>query len=197
MGPQLEGYEEGMKFQTAIIDPPWPYERASKNAKLKGYVSQEGNKKYDTLRVENLAALPVGQVVEKYIFLWTVSPFLKEGISLLETWGFNYVTSICWHKNTGLGVGYWFRGDHELVLVGKRDGAPSVRTGLRSLVASPRMRHSEKPPFLHEICEKFFPGPYLELFGRRSRQGWMVLGNEAPEDGSDIRESLTALILSP
>lgn len=182
-----------MKFQTAIIDPPWPYERASKSRKMKGYVSQEGNAQYSTLTIEELAALPIGRVVENYVFLWAVSPFLKEGISLLENWGFRYVTSMCWFKNTGLGVGYWFRGSHELVLVAKREGVKSVRTGEQSIFQTPRGRHSAKPPRVHEIVERHFPGPYLEIFGRAVRDGWTVVGNEAPGDGQDIRETLARM----
>lgn len=183
------------KFQTAIIDPPWPYGKASKNEKLTGYVSQEGNEQYKTLSIEDLEVLPVGQIVAGYIFLWTVSPFLREGLGLIEKWGFDYITSLAWYKDTGIGVGYWFRGDHELILVAKRKGWPSVRTKERSLFRSKRLRHSEKPPTIHQIVEKHFPGPFVEIFGRKSRDGWTVLGNEAPGDGKDIKESLASLIL--
>lgn len=180
-----------MIFKTAIIGPPWPYDRASKNVKLKGYASQE----YSALSIEQLAGLPVGNLVSDYVFLWTCGPFLKEGIQLLEMWGFEYKTQMCWHKSTGLGVGYWFRGDHELVLVGKKTGSPSIRTGKRSIFAAPRMRHSQKPADIHKLIEEKFPSPYLELFGRTTREGWTVLGNEAPgHEGRDITESLAGAL---
>lgn len=182
------------KFETAIIDPPWPYERASKNAKLTGYVSQDGNEQYPTLSIEELGKLPIGDIVGGYIFVWTVSPFLQEGLDLIKNWGFNYVTSMAWFKNTGLGVGYWFRGSHELVLVAKRQGYKSVRTGEQSIFQTPRTRHSAKPDHLHLTVEKHFPGPYLEIFGRRSRDGWSVMGNQAPGDGTDIRDSLKGVL---
>lgn len=185
-----------MQFATAIIDPPWPYEQASGNKRLKGYVSQKDNEQYATLSIEEMASLPIGEIVSSYLLMWTVGPFLREGLSLFDAWGFEYKTQMCWYKNTGLGVGYWFRGDHELVLIGKKPGVPSIRTGTRSLIASPRMRHSEKPDFLHEIVERSFPGSWLEVFGRRAREGWTVLGNEAPGDGADIRESLRGLYVS-
>ena len=187
----------GYLFETAIIDPPWPYDRASKNEKLSGYVSQNGNEIYKTLSVEDMKLLPIGDIVGSYIFMWTVSPFLQEGLDLINAWGFKYITSMAWFKNTGLGVGYWFRGSHELILVAKRPGVPSVRTGEQSIFQSPRGRHSAKPDMVHRIVEKHFPGPYLEVFGRRHQPGWTVLGNESPEDGLDIRDSLHALIPSP
>lgn len=190
-------------FRTAIIDPPWAYERVSKHKKLSGYVSQEGNEQYVTLSNDDLKALPVGKVVQDYVFLWTTGPFIREALDLLDSWGFEYKSQLCWYKNTGYGVGYWFRGDHELILVGKRPGAPSIRTNERSLFSimgtvleHKRTRHSAKPDALHEIAERHFPGPYLEIFGRRSREGWTVLGNEAPGDGLDIRESLQKYAVS-
>jgi N6-adenosine-specific RNA methylase IME4 len=184
-----------MKFTTAIIDPPWKYDRASASAKLSGYVSQEGNEKYKTLSVQDLSILPVGEIVEKYVFLWCVGPFMQEGLDLLKAWGFEYKSQLCWVKDDKqLGVGFWFRGNHEFILVGKKPSALSVRTGVSSVHKHPRIGHSTKPDFLHLLLEKHFPGPYLELFGRRSREGWTVLGNEAPGDGQEIEVSLQNII---
>lgn len=184
-------------FQTLIIDPPWPYDRASKNTKLTGYVNQDGNEQYKTLSIEDMKKLPIGDVVESYIFMWIVSPFLKEGIEMLEAWGFKYITTMAWFKNTGLGVGYWFRGSHELILVAKRPTVESVRTGEQSIFQTKRGRHSAKPDNVHRIIEKHFPAPYLEIFGRRLVDGWTVLGNEVAGDGGDIRDVLPKYVGAP
>jgi len=42
----------------------------------------------------------------------------------------------------------------------------------------PRGRHSQKPEGFQDIVEQVSPGPYVELFARRSRKGWDVWGNE-------------------
>ena len=39
--------------------------------------------------------------------------------------------------------------------------------------------HSRKPLSLYEWIEAYFPGRYLELFARNTRQGWVTLGHEA------------------
>jgi N6-adenosine-specific RNA methylase IME4 len=175
-----------MIFQTAIIDPPWPY-REVRAGKSQGYVCDQ----YKLMPIDELKTLPVGDVVSGYLFCWTTGPFVWESVELMKAWGFEYKSQLVWHKNTGLGVGYWFRGDHELVMVGRKPNVPSVRCPKqRSIFASPRLKHSQKPDTIHEIIEQNFPGPYLEIFGRRSRPNWTVLGNEAPDDGKDIRESL-------
>lgn len=180
-----------LKFKTLIIDPPWPYDKTSGHGALKGY--SDGH--YKPLSIDDLAALPIDSIMdptEAYVFMWSTGPFLPAAVSLFPRWGFKYITSAVWVKTTGLGVGYWFRGDHEHILIGKRVKAPSFRTGRRSVFRfeTPRGRHSRKPVFLHETIEKILPAPYLEIFARETRLGWTVCGNEAPGDGWDIRDRL-------
>lgn len=50
------------------------------------------------------------------------------------------------------------------------------------------MAHSRKPEDVQDRIEQLFDGPYVELFARRQRSGWLCLGNEI--DGLDIRDSL-------
>lgn len=209
-----------MRFKTAIIDPPWPYAKITGCRKMRGFVSQDDNEIYPVLSVADLQELPIDAIMdpnEAYLFIWAATGFLPEAIKLIEAWNFKYVTNLCWYKDNSYGVGYWFRGNHELALVAKRKRAASIRTNTGSVFEDdhndifdwstgsafrrPRTRHSQKPSFLHEIIERknadgttHFPEPFLEIFARQSRQGWTVLGNEAPGDGKDIRESLADLL---
>jgi N6-adenosine-specific RNA methylase IME4 len=188
-------------YGTAIIDPPWNYARTSDSAKLGGY----SDKHYEPLTMADLAALPVGELVTDIVLLWTTGPLVPTAASLVDAWGFEWITLTYWLKTSAngypqesmdgrvsfkrhMGVGYWFRGDVEPVVVAKRKGTPSYRTGRRASFLRPVMRHSAKPDYLHELAEEFFPGPYLELFARRQRPGWTCLGDGI--DGLDIRESL-------
>ena len=43
----------------------------------------------------------------------------------------------------------------------------------------PRAEHSRKPDAFYDLVEQVSPGPYLEMFSRRSRLGWDTWGNEA------------------
>ena len=38
--------------------------------------------------------------------------------------------------------------------------------------------HSAKPDEVYRRIERLFPGPYLELFARRERDGWTTWGDE-------------------
>jgi N6-adenosine-specific RNA methylase IME4 len=48
----------------------------------------------------------------------------------------------------------------------------------RSWQTYPRRQHSEKPEEVRAIIERVSPGPYLEIFGRRTAPGWIVFGNQ-------------------
>lgn len=155
-----------------------------------------------------------------YGFLWTTGPFIEDAYSLIRSWDMVPITMLAWVKcaeiNTnGLpafgqwdhdpdvtvkptyGVGYWFRGCVEPIILFKAPKVPSIRTPFVGLL-SPNARHSRKPDTLHQLIETkdpetgnpLFPGPYVELFGRRSVPGWTVLGNQSPGDGLDIRVSI-------
>ena len=67
----------------------------------------------------------------------------------------------------------------------------------RNVFFAPATKHSSKPEALQDILDLMFPDPdmqRLELFGRRNREGWTVIGNEAPDTlGEDVRASLVRL----
>ena len=51
-----------------------------------------------------------------------------------------------------------------------------------SLVRVRKREHSRKPDEQYDVIESCSPGDYLELFGRGTRKGWTVWGNQATED---------------
>lgn len=208
-------------FGTTIIDPPWPYDKSSHHKSLRGYSTDH---EYEALTIERLAALPIGSLTQ-YVFLWTTGPFIEDAYKLLRQWGFEPKTFMAWVKaqeiipgnetpfKPSYGVGYWFRGCVEPIILAKQPDSPSIRTSWIGLLC-PNARHSRKPDTLHELIEKDFPGPYLELFGRRSRQElgppsnsfselrkpqivnhkpWTVIGNELCL-GEDIEISIKKLL---
>ena len=104
----------------------------------------------------------------------------------MSAWGFRYTTNMVWHKDGEFGVGYYFRMQHELLLLGRARHAPThfVNKAISSVLNAPRTAHSEKPVIVHEIIERATEGPYVELFGRRAVEGWTVVGNQLPTKGS-------------
>lgn len=215
------------QFKTAIVDPPWPYRKVNgTNNELSGYVwNADKTKYYPLMSMDNIKALPIGDLVSDYVFLWAAGPFIFEAKDVLQAWGFEAKSYIVWHKKPGLGVGFWFRGDAEIAVIGVKPHSPSIRTqysnyaeaGSQYCYEGPRLGHSIKPLFLHDIIEHRFPGPFLEVFGRdlarfydkegkptgditatlpgRPRPGWTVIGFDALETlDQKIEESCADLL---
>lgn len=163
-----------MKFKTAIVDPPWPYRKVNGDDNNLGGFAFHKDKKvhYELMTMDDLSALPVGNVVSGYLFMWVAKTFLQEGLDLFKAWGFEFKSYLIWHKMPGKGVGYWFRGDSEMVMVGVKTGLkiPSLRTNESDVLMTPldevlqedtfihrRIGHSTKPKLVHELIEKRRP----------------------------------------
>jgi len=73
----------------------------------------------------------------------------------------------------------------ELILFGVRGrNARTLAPGRRqvNLLATRKREHSRKPDEQYELIEACSPGPYLELFARGARQGWVTWGDQASDD---------------
>lgn len=195
----------GYQFGTIIADPPWAYSNSSANKSLSGYASSDDadKHKYGLLTVSDMCDLPVSDYAtdDAVLLMWTTWPFIAEAMDLIDCWGFQYVTGLPMVKvdsksEPKYGVGYWFRGCTEPLLVAKRKGGKSYRSANLGILVeqglvTPALTHSRKPAHQYELGETY-PGPRLEIFARGTsafEHGWYSLGNEAYLDGGDIRET--------
>lgn len=177
----LEGeIRNGKRYRVIHADVPW---RAWPTRGKPGAADHH----YDVMETAEIGALPVEQVAteDALLFLWVPHCMLEEAFWVMRCWGFeNARTGAVWNKTNGFGNGFYFRMQHEHLLVGRRPAAPTHfedRT-LSSVINAPRTGHSEKPPEVHDIIERALGGrgPFLELFGRKHVDGWTVLGNQLP-----------------
>lgn len=175
----------GRRFGTVLADPPWRFQNRT------GKVAPEHRRlsRYDTMTGEEIAALPVADIVSPraHCYLWVPNALVAEGLSVLESWGFVYKTMLVWHKvrkdggSDGRGVGFYFRNVTEPVLFGVRGHLRTLSPGRRqvNLLATRKREHSRKPDELYEVIESCSPGPYVELFARHPRPAWTAWGDEA------------------
>jgi N6-adenosine-specific RNA methylase IME4 len=160
-------------FPVVYCDPPWRYEHASTP-------SRAVENQYPTLALDQIKALDVPAAPAAVLFMWATSPKLEEAIQVVNAWDFTYRTCMVWVKDK-IGMGYYVRQQHELVLIARRGDMPLPdETSLPpSVIHAPRGRHSEKPSEFYKIIEQLYPGyPKVELFARSSREGWEAWGNE-------------------
>jgi N6-adenosine-specific RNA methylase IME4 len=163
-------------YGVIYADPPWSYD----NAGPQGGVGAE----YVTMTDEEICALKIPAAKDCVLYMWATMPRLPLALDVIKAWGFTYKTGACWDK-LRLGIGYWFRGQHELLLVGVRGkvSPPKVEDRIRSVLRCKSGRHSAKPDQVRDHIAKVFPDvPKLEMFARRKTVGWDAFGNQVEHD---------------
>ena len=143
------------------------------------------------MTVEEICKLPVSKLAADNcaLVLWVTFPRLKEGIRVLEAWGFRYVTiAFNWFKTNKsgtpfFGIGYYTKSNSEIALLGIKGKMKPVSNYVSQVVISPREEHSKKPDSVREkIVELFGDVPRIELFARQRTPGWDAWGNEVSCD---------------
>ena len=160
------------EFDLIYADPPWQYDFSET-------VEREIENQYPTMTVDEICGLEVPSADKAVLFLWATAPKLLEALSVMKAWGFVYKTHAIWDKQI-IGMGYWFRGQHELLLVGTKGGfSPPLPAFRHSSVFSVRRgEHSAKPEEVAVCLEGMFPGARrLEMFARVDRVGWVTWGD--------------------
>jgi N6-adenosine-specific RNA methylase IME4 len=162
----------GEKFGTIYADPPWRYG----NQVTRGSTDNH----YPTMTVDEIAALPVGDLAaeQSHLWLWTTNGFLFECPRLFDAWGFEFKSTFVWVKPQ-MGIGNYLRNSHELLLLAVRGGLVGAARDVKSWGEFDRTAHSAKPQEIRRnVIERVSPGPRLELFGRGLVDGWTVWGNQ-------------------
>jgi hypothetical protein len=187
----------GKKYKIIYADPPWQYRVYSQKGQ-----GRSAENHYHTMNIKDIMALPVDKIADKdcILFLWITFPCLKEGIEVMERWGFKYKTcGFNWvkrnkKKNTYfMGLGFWTRSNSEVCLIGTKGQPKRVSKSVSQICDARIMEHSKKPAEIRErIVELCGELPRVELFARDKVKGWDSLGDEI--DGKDIREALREVI---
>jgi len=178
-------------YRVVIADPPWAFKS---NSKAKP--GRNAMRHYDTMSLEEIAALPVKDHVadDAALFLWITGPFMAIGahLALMKAWGFKPSgMGFVWIKtypgtiepfhefDLTMGGGFTTRKNAEFCLIGKRGRSVRRSASVHEVIIEPRREHSRKPEKFYHRVRRYSEGPYLELFGRQTRDGIDSFGNES------------------
>src|SRR5262245_6586709 len=143
------------KYPIILADPPWKF-----NVVDACGVERAAANHYPTMALDAICALPVSALAtdDAVLFMWTTAPHLQEAFEVLCAWGFDYTTHLAWVKHS-IGLGYWVRNQHELLLVARRGSPPTPAPNARpsSVITAPRREHSRKPDEAYEVIERMYP----------------------------------------
>lgn len=165
-------------YQIIYADPPWGEQGGGK-------IKRGADRHYPLMKTQNIMNLDVPSARNAHLYLWVTNNFLMSGLRVMISWGFEYKTTITWVKDK-FGLGQYFRGQTEHCLFGVKGNIPyKVENGKRqqgtTVIFSPRLKHSQKPPEMRQLIEKVSDREgfnKLEMFAREKVEGWDVWGNE-------------------
>jgi N6-adenosine-specific RNA methylase IME4 len=172
------------------------------------------SKHYRDHAPEALAALSLEDVLAKdaWLFLWWTEPHQPDLIEAMGALGFEYsARAFTWVKTLEslaraprmistddiesvltMGGGLTTRKNTEGCYLGRRGKPKILSHSVREVIVAPRREHSRKPDQLYRRVEQFCAGPRLDLFGRQSRPGWVVYGQESTKfDLSSVSEAVS------
>ncbi len=197
-----------MKFNSIVIDPPYPFEVWSKatgngRSAASHYSTMTWQRLIDLGDHVNAVAAP-----DCALFVWFCRPSMPQALDTIVSWNYwlktkkelwQYKTeAFTWVKTNkdgitpSTGLGYWSRANTEGVMLFTRGNVKRNSKSVKQVIMSPRLRHSSKPEEMQSRVEQLVSGPYLELFARRERAGWTCIGNEI--SGKDIVDDLESLV---
>ena len=172
----------GFRAKTILADPPWRFLTRSKAGE-----GRSASQHYRTEDLEAIKSLPVAELaaLDAVLLMWMVDWAPHWALELIAAFGFEHkTTAFTWVKTNSsgegwhMGQGYWTRANPEDCWLATRGAPKRMAEDVRQLVVAPVAEHSEKPAEVHDRIERLLEGPYLELFGRRQRAGWVTWGDE-------------------
>ena len=184
----------GKRFGVICPDFPWRFDAYSRVGNQR---SAEAH--YDTWPMERI--LTMGALIQQLaaddcaLLLWAVWPRLPDMLEVIKACGFEYMSvGFIWVKTTpsaevitldgdGLRLGMGISGTRsntEGCFLAMRGSPVLLSKSVRQVVIAPAGEHSAKPGEVYRRIERLYPGPYLEMFARRTREGWWCWGDEIP-----------------
>ncbi len=182
-------------YSTIIADPSWQYNDTMMHMKSTGNGAAA---QYACLSLAQIETFLVDNNItvakNAHLWLWATNAFIEPAHAVARAWGFKPKTVVTWVKGRltvkggeaalvqHICQGRYLRNSTEQVIFAVRGSAPPrVRNIPTAFVYPGRWKgrkHSEKPPTIHEWAERLYDGARIELFARRQRPGWDVVGDQ-------------------
>lgn len=174
-----------MKFNTVVIDPPWPIPMAGEHS---GRHSAAKRLPYKSMTYAEISGLDVQQLVNPggHVYLWCTNRTLRVAYDVLDLWKLRFHQVLVMTKPSGMApsLGYVFGTEFCLLAINGRPMQSFLKVGTLNHFSRPSAQgqHSVKPDAFYKMVETMSPGPYADIFARRKREGWSVWGDEVESD---------------
>jgi len=147
------------KYQILYADPPWNYNDQGCQGTMANH--------YRGMKLKDIKNLDIESICDKdcVLFMWVTYPMLKEGLAVMEAWGFTFKSiAFQWiklNKKNGkpfYGLGRWTRGNSECCLLATKGKPKRKSASVFQLIFSPLRKHSQKPDEAREKIVELMGG---------------------------------------
>lgn len=162
-------------YDVIVIDPPWEMKKIERDV-----APNQVEFEYPTMTEAELEDLLIPCADDCHVWLWTTHKYLPMALRLLSCWRLKYVCTFTWHKPGGFQPFGLPQYNCEFALYA-RMGSPEFIDfkDFKLCFDAPRGGHSEKPEYFYDLVRRVTAGRRLDMFNRRSIEGFETWGKEA------------------
>jgi len=171
-----------MKYNTIVIDPPW---NISMGAIPKCRPNRARQLPYKTMNLEEIKQFPIKDYAEDgaHIYCWTTNKMIWFIPEIFKAWGVRFHLIIPMIKPTGMTpllTGYKFAAEYCILGFFNPPMQKFIGAGKLNWIKAFNKAgsHSSKPDEFYSLVEQMSPGPRIDIFSRKKREGWEQYGDE-------------------
>ena len=165
---------QGM-YDVIVIDPPWDMKKIERDER-----PNQSEFDYPTMTENELTELKIPAADDCHIWVWTTHKFMPMAFRLLDKWDFKYVCTFVWHKPGGFQPFGLPQYNCEFVLYARKGTPEFIETkAFPTCFEAGRGTHSEKPEEFYDMVRRVTAGRRLDMFNRRTINGFDVWGKES------------------
>lgn len=174
-----------MKYNTVVIDFPWPI---SLTGKTKVRKNRRTKLPYKTMTIEEIEDFPLYNFANRgaHVYIWFTNKTMPDFPYLLEKLGIHFHTILTWVKPNGIPPCYTYKFATEYCVLGfygkpmlpfNRNKHGDFEADL-NWVKADSGEHSTKPNIMYELIRKQSPDPRVDIFARQRHDGFDAIGDQ-------------------